>query len=93
MGHIRRNKKALLNRVRRIRGQVDAVERAVNADTEDCAEVIRLIAACRGAMNALLAEVMEGHIRHHVVEANRKLSIAQREAIEEIVGIIQKYLK
>ena len=44
-------------------------------------------------MNALLAEVMEGHVRHHVVEADRKLSIAQREAIEEIVGIIQKYLK
>ena len=66
MAHTVREKSKLIARVRRIRGQVEAVERALESDT-GCADVLQLIASVRGAMNGLMAEVMEDHIRMHVV--------------------------
>ena len=57
-----RDKKKLLNRVRRIRGQIEAVEKALEGE-QDCAVIMQTIAACRGAIHSLMAEVVEGHIR------------------------------
>ncbi|HJV51875.1 MAG TPA: metal-sensing transcriptional repressor, partial [Noviherbaspirillum sp.] len=65
MGHTVRDKTRLLNRVRRLRGQVDAIERALEEE-QGCAEVMQLIASTRGAMNGLMAEIIEGHVREHV---------------------------
>ena len=62
MAHTIEEKKKLLNRVRRIRGQVDSVARALEQEAE-CSDVLHNISACRGAMDALMAEVIEGHIR------------------------------
>ena len=59
MAHTVRDKNKLLNRVRRIRGQVDAIERAL-AEEQDCSDLLRTIAACRGAINGLMGEVIEG---------------------------------
>ena len=62
MGHIAREKQKLLNRLRRLRGQLEAIERAVDADTE-CARVLQQATACRGALDGFIAEVIEDHIR------------------------------
>lgn len=90
MAHTVRDKTKLLNRVRRIRGQVEAVERALDAET-GCAEVLQLIAGVRGAVNGLMSEVMEQHIRTHVVdpsEASDRLVGA-----DEVIEVVRAYLK
>ena len=90
-GHTTHDKKKLLNRVQRIRGQVEAVARSLESEA-DCAETLRLIAACRGAMNSLLSEVLEGHIRFHVVDP--KIAAAARtDAGEQLIDIVRAYLK
>ena len=71
MAHTVRDKKKLLNRVNRISGQVEAIKRALEEE-QDCSDLLRTIAACRGAMNGLMAEVIEGHIRFHIVDPNEK---------------------
>ncbi|MEG0880678.1 MAG: metal/formaldehyde-sensitive transcriptional repressor, partial [Janthinobacterium sp.] len=52
MGHTAHNKTRLLNRVKRIRGQVEGLERGLE-EGRDCGEVLQLIAAVRGAVNGL----------------------------------------
>jgi len=93
MAHVLRNRGRLRNRLRRIRGQVEAVERALDGQTEDCGEVLRLIAACRGAMNALMAEVLEGHVRHHVLDPGRTPSRQEIRGAAEVVDIVRRYLR
>jgi len=92
MAHTIRDKKKLLNRVYRIRGQVDAIARAVESEA-DCAATLHRIAACRGAMNSLLAEVLEGHIRFHVMGDGKSTAAARGEAGEELIDIVRAYLK
>jgi len=92
MAHTARDKKKLLNRVRRIRGQVDAIERTLETEGE-CASLLQTIAATRGALNGLMAEVAEGHIREHVIDPNRKPTNAQLEAADELVDLVRAYLK
>ena len=64
MSHTIRRKRPLLLRVARIRGQLDAVTRALE-DEAECGEVLRRIASARGAMNSLMGEVLEEHVRAH----------------------------
>ncbi len=91
MSHTAREKAKLLARVRRIRGQVEAIERALEAEA-GCAEVLHLLAASRGAMNGLMAEVIEDHVREHV--AARDLTDAERgEGADELLEVIRAYLK
>ena len=91
MSHLIKDKSRLVRRIRRIRGQVEAVERALVAD-RDCGDVLQMIAAARGAMNSLTAELLEEHIRIHVVDAGRA-SARQRTAAEELIQIVQSYFK
>ncbi len=93
MAHTAKDKKKLLNRVRRIRGQVDAIERLLDEETEDCASVLQTIASCRGAINGLMAEVIEGHIRFHVIDPNHKPTLEQTGAAEELIDVVKTYLK
>ena len=92
MAHTSREKDKLLIRVRRIRGQVEAVERALESEQE-CADVLQLMAACRGALNGLMAEIMEGHIRFHVLSTDNGKNSPQVQAAEELIDIIRAYLK
>jgi FrmR/RcnR family transcriptional regulator, repressor of frmRAB operon len=92
MAHTAKNKHKLLARVRRIRGQVDAIERALDSD-EECGGVLQLMAACRGALNGLMAEVMEGHVRFHVLSPDNRKNSPQVEAAEELIDIVRAYLK
>jgi DNA-binding FrmR family transcriptional regulator len=92
MAHTIKNKQKMLDRVRRIRGQVEGIERALSEE-RDCPEILQTIAACRGAINALMAEIIEGHIRFHVVNPDRKLKAQQDEAVEELVDVVKAYLR
>lgn len=90
MGHTVAHKTALLKRVRRIRGQVEAIERALEAE-DGCTETLQLIAAARGAMNGLMAEVLEEHVREHVLET--KPTRSRSRAADELVEVVRSYLK
>ncbi|MBI3607049.1 MAG: metal/formaldehyde-sensitive transcriptional repressor [Nitrospirae bacterium] len=92
MAHTIGSKKKLINRIRRIRGQVDAIEKAVAAERE-CSEVLHTIVACRGAMNGLMAELLEGHVRFHVLDPARKSSAEQLEGAQDLIDVIKTYLK
>ncbi|HYK88822.1 MAG TPA: metal/formaldehyde-sensitive transcriptional repressor [Acidobacteriota bacterium] len=91
MSHLIKDKTKLIRRIRRIRGQVEAVQRALEAD-KDCGDVLQMIAAARGAMNSLTAELLEEHIRVHVVDTGRA-STRQKTAAEELIQIVQSYFK
>ena len=90
MAHTKESKGKLLARIRRIRGQVEAIEHALGAD-EECGDILQLIAAARGAMNGLMNEVVEGHIRHHVLSA--KATADERQGADELIDIVRSYLK
>ena len=92
MAHTVREKEKLLLRVRRIRGQIEALEKLLEAEA-DCSKTLHLTVACRGAMNGLMAEILEGHIRFHVVNPADKPSSAQVEAAEEVLDVVRMYLK
>jgi DNA-binding FrmR family transcriptional regulator len=92
MAHTTRDRTKLLNRVRRIKGQVLAIERALECEAE-CADTLQLIAACRGAINGLMAEVLEGHIRFHVMDPTWNSDSPNAHATEEAIDVIRAYLK
>jgi DNA-binding FrmR family transcriptional regulator len=92
MAHTTKDKAKLLSRVRRIRGQVEAIERSLDSDQE-CSSVLQLMAACRGALNGLMAEVMEGHIRFHVLAPGDGKNSPQLKAAEELIDVVRAYLK
>jgi len=79
--------KKILARVRRIRGQIEGIERAIEEST-DCYSILQQTAAARGALNGLMAELIEGHIRHHVLEDTKK-----GKGTEELIDIVRSYLR
>ncbi len=92
MAHTVRDRKKLVDRVRRIRGQLDAVERALQ-DEQTCGDTLQLIAACRGAINGLMAEVLEGHIRDHVMDPTGDPASPQAQGAQELIDVVRAYLK
>jgi DNA-binding FrmR family transcriptional regulator len=92
MAHTIKEKTKLLARVRRIRGQVEALERALESE-KDCVEVLQQIAAARGAINGLMVEVVEDHIRTHVASPAIDTEAQRRQGVEELIDIIRAYLK
>ncbi len=91
MGHVEKEKQKLLNRLKRIRGQVEAIERAVENDGE-CARVLQQATACRGAMNGFIAEVIEDHIREHMIDQAADAGDPRVQAAEDLVSIVHSYL-
>ncbi|HEV2248568.1 MAG TPA: metal/formaldehyde-sensitive transcriptional repressor [Terriglobia bacterium] len=92
MAHTVRDKQKLLMRVRRIRGQVNALEKLLEAEA-DCSKTLHLTVACRGAINSLMAEILEGHIRFHVISPDDKPTSEQAEAAEDVIDVVRSYLK
>jgi len=92
LAHVLRDRKKLLNRVRRIRGQVDAVEKSLEEGAE-CSHILHTIAACRGAIDALMGEVIEGHIRFHVVDPDQHPTSERSQAAQELIDVIKMYMK
>lgn len=92
MAHVIAEKQKLLNRVRRLRGQIDALDRAVEAE-EGCSEVMRLLTAARGAINAIMAEVVEDHIVLHMIDPDRKPTRAEQQAADELLDVLRTYIR
>jgi DNA-binding FrmR family transcriptional regulator len=92
MAHTIRHKKQLINRIRRIRGQVEAIERALMEELE-CSQVLQRITACRGAIDGLLSEVLEDHVRFHIIDQRRHRDADPRDAGKEILDVIRMYLR
>lgn len=91
MPHTINAKRQLLTRVRRIRGQSEALEKALEQETE-CGAILQQIAAIRGAVNGLMAEVLEGHIREHL--GSNGISPDQRNKdLEPVIAVLRSYLK
>ena len=92
MVHTIRDKQKLLARVRRIRGQVEAIERALETEA-GCERVMHQIAGVRGAMAGLMAEVVEDHVRSHLVDADRHPGALNVEAAEQLLEVVRTYLR
>jgi DNA-binding FrmR family transcriptional regulator len=92
MTHTVRDKQKLLNRVRRIRGQADAIMRALEQE-KGCEQVMHLIAGCRGAINGLLAEVVEDHILTHLVDQDKDPGVLNADAADQLIAVVHSYFK
>ncbi|MGA8220172.1 MAG: metal/formaldehyde-sensitive transcriptional repressor [Candidatus Acidiferrales bacterium] len=87
MSHLSREKLDLLNRTKKIIGQLESVLRGLTGD-EQCADILQRLAAARGSINSLMGELLEDHIRNHVPQ-NPKTE----DAIEDVIEIVRTYLK
>ena len=92
MTHTIYDKQKLLNRVRRLRGQVDAIERALDREA-GCTEVMQLLTTVRGAISGIMAEVIEDHIHMHMIDEDRKPSRSEARAADELVDVLRAYIK
>ncbi len=92
MSHTVHEKQKLLARVRRIRGQVEAIERALEKEA-GCEQILHLIAGVRGATAGLMAEVVEEHIRTHLVDAEKYPDALIPQATEQLLEVVRTYLK
>jgi len=91
MSHTIHDKKKLLARVRRIKGQAGALESALEQES-DCTAILQQIAAIRGAVNGLMVEVLEGHMREHL--GAEEATQAERLAdLDQVVRVLRTYLK
>jgi FrmR/RcnR family transcriptional regulator, repressor of frmRAB operon len=89
MSHVANDRK-LLSRIRRIKGQLEALERSVS-DGEDCYKILQQTAAARGALNGLMTELIEGHLRSHTLQAKSSKTNVDRE-IKEVMTVIRSYV-
>src|ERR1700745_4048778 len=92
MTHTVREKQKLMARVRRIRGQVEAIERALDGEA-GCEQVMHLIAGVRGAIAGLMAEVVEDHVRTHLVDAEKHPTPLIAEAAKQLLDMVRTCLK
>ena len=92
MSHTIKNKQKLILRSRRIRGQFEAFERIVD-EGRDCSDVLQIISAARGAVNSLMTELLEGHIRHHVLDPKRDPTDEQTQAAQDLIDALKTYLR
>ena len=92
MTHTIREKQKLLARVRRLRGQIEAIERGLESEA-GCEQVMHLIAGARGAMAGLMAEVVEDHIRTHLVDAGAHPEALNHDAVAQLLDVVRTYLK
>ena len=91
MPEISREKQKLISRIKRMSGQIDAVERSVT-DGDECADILMLLAAIRGGVNSLMAEILEDHIRLHITHPNRGPETPE-ELTEDLIALVRAYLK
>jgi FrmR/RcnR family transcriptional regulator, repressor of frmRAB operon len=92
MTHTIEDKQNLLARIRRIRGQVDGIERALESEA-GCAQVMHLIAGVRGAVTGLMAEVVEDHVRTHLVDDEKYPGALDTAATDQLLAVVRTYFK
>lgn len=86
MPHSPAEKKRVLARVRRVRGQLDALEQALEQGA-DCGPVLQQVAAVRGAINGLMASVLESHLRETFAQTG------QTDSTDQIISLVRSYLR
>ena len=91
MSHLEKEKQKLVARIRRIRGQVDSIERSLSTG-DDCADILMLLANVRGGINSLMAEVLEDHIRLHMMGPDKE-QFPSQEIAEDLIDLVRAYLK
>lgn len=91
MSHLSHHQTKIIQRVRRLKGQIEGVERML-ASGADCYEVLQTVAACRGALNGLTRTLIQEHIEHHIIEADGT-SDSVKSASKEVQQILDSYLK
>jgi len=91
MSNTEREKQKLVARIHRIRGQVDAIERSLTTE-DDCAALLMLLANVRGGINSLMAEVLEDHIRLHMMSPEKD-TLPTTELAEDLIELVRAYLK
>ena len=90
MSHLEKEKQKLVARIKRIRGQVDSIERSLTTG-DDCADVLMLLANVRGGVNSLMAEVLEDHIRLHLLQDGH--APLTPDLGEDLIDLVRAYLK
>jgi DNA-binding FrmR family transcriptional regulator len=84
-------KKKILNRIRRINGQVDAVGRMIEND-ESCVDVLMQLSAATGALAKVGQIVLENHLKTCVADAMQNDDAKDREQkLEELIKLFRKY--
>lgn len=91
MSHLDKEKQKLVARIKRIRGQVDSIERQLTTG-DDCADILMLLANVRGGVNSLMAEVLEDHIRLHMLKPDGN-GLPSQELAEDLIDLVRAYLK
>ncbi|MDT1062475.1 metal/formaldehyde-sensitive transcriptional repressor [Paracoccus sp. CPCC 101403] len=92
MSHTTKQKSKLLARVRRLKGQIEAIERSLEAEAP-CGEVLNLVASVRGAVSGLTAELIEDHIREHISNPDKDDDTDRAQGAAELIDVIRTYLK
>jgi DNA-binding FrmR family transcriptional regulator len=92
VGHSAREKEKLVLRVRRIRGQIEGLERAILGEKPSY-EVLQAVAAAKGALNGLMAEVIEDHVRNDVMDPEETVPEKRGRAAEELIDIVRTYVR
>jgi DNA-binding FrmR family transcriptional regulator len=92
MTHTIEHKAKLLVRARRLRGQVEAIERAL-ASEAGCEKVMHLLASARAAMAGLMAEVVEDHVRSHLVDREKHPGAFNEDAADHLLSVVRTYLR
>ena len=89
VSHLEKEKQKLLARIKRIRGQVDSIERSLSSG-DNCADILMLLANVRGGVNSLMGEVLEDHIRLHMMDPKK---VPTQEVAEDLIDLVRAYLK
>jgi DNA-binding FrmR family transcriptional regulator len=92
VAHLAHDQDKLLARVKKIRGQLNAVEKAIT-DNDECADTLMTLASCHGALNGLMLEILEGHIRHHVVDPDQRPDTKRAQASAQLIEVLRTYLR
>jgi DNA-binding FrmR family transcriptional regulator len=91
--HSLHEREKLLARIRRIAGQIKGAQTALEKEDESCTPVLHALTAAKGAINSLIVEIVEDHVRFHIVNPDDKPGSAKAEATQELLDVLRSYLK
>lgn len=92
MSHVVQDKKKILTRIRKIKGQLEAVEKALSSE-KDCFFVLQTLSACRGGLNGLIGQLLESHIKEHVMKNPVNPKTKQDKSAIELIELMKTYWK
>ena len=87
MSHLHQDKK-VLNRVKRLKGQIHAIEEALNDQSSSCISVLQQVAAIKGAVNGLMNELIEQHLTEHVIKDTQAVDEVE---LQEFLKLLKRY--